>query len=1125
MKLRKVTLVLFGVLAFFSAISRAEAQTKLLRFPDVHGDKVVFTYAGDLWLASTAGGGATRLTAHPGLELFAKFSPDGNWIAFTGQYDGDEQVYVIPVTGGVPKQLTFYPARGPLNPRWGYDNQVYGWTPDGKSIIFRSLREHFDLGDNRLYTVSLDGGLPQALPMPKSGAGDFSPDSTEVVYSPLFRDFRTWKRYSGGWAQQLYIFDLKSHAAEKITDDTRSHHDPMWVGDKIFFSSDKDDTLNLYAYDTKTKKTEELTHSTKWDLRWPSTDHKNQIIYEMNGELNIFDIASGQSKHISITVPTDALAMRPSQIPVAAQMEAFSLSPKGERALFVARGDVFTAPIEKGPTRNLTNSSNAHDKMAQWSPDGTRIAFLSDMDGEDELYVINQDGSNKAEQLTHGFSVMLSEPVWAPDGKRIAFSDKDGKLLVLTLEDKKVTQVAQNPRGRVRNYSWSPDGGFLAFTLDNANDMSSIYIWGVASGETHRVTEELYDTDRPTWDPDGKYLYYLSTREYAPQLSRIEFNFATNRGVSILALTLQKDGKSPFPPESDEVTVAKAGDDSAKKDAADKDKDKDKEKSAAKKEDKKEEKKIDKDTDKKEEKKKEPVRIDFDGLPSRVTRVPIDAENYAHLFVTKDYLIYSKNGADYYGRESFPSTDLILYSLKDRKESTLAEKIDNFDVSDDGLKIIVHQDNAYKLYDAKPEGKGSAKTISTDGLVADRNPHEEWVEIYNEVGRRYRDFFYVKNMNGYDWNGLLAQYRPLVDYVAHRSDLNYVLGELVAELSVSHAYLQGGDFEIPKRTPVALPGARIELDAAAGRYRISKIYKGQNEEEIYRSPLTEVGVDVKEGDYILAIDGKELTAKDNPYQVLRNRANRPVEWTVNSKPTLEGSHKISYRPITAETNLIYLDWITHNRDAVTKATDGKVGYIYLPDMGEEGIREFIKYYFPQIRKQAMIVDVRGNGGGNISQMVIERLRRQLLGTEYARTDQMTGTYPYTTFYGPMVCLINETSASDGDIFPYMFKQAGLGPLIGKRTWGGVVGISGREPLIDGGIVFVPESATASVAGQFVIEGHGVDPDIVVENDPASVLGGRDPQLERGIAEVMKALEANLKILPPHPPDPMKAPKR
>ena len=1082
-------------------ISPAAAQTKLLRFPDIHGDRVVFTYAGDLWTAATSGGMATRLTAHPGLELFAKFSPDGKWIAFTGQYDGDEQVYVIPATGGIPKQLTFYPSRGPLPARWGYDDQVYGWTPDSKAVVFRSLREYFDLGDSRLYTVSIDGGLPQALPMPKSGAGDISPDSKQVVYSPLFRDFRTWKRYSGGWAQQLYIFDLKSHAAEKITDDPRCHRDPMWVGDKIYYSSDKDDTLNLYSYDPKTKSTAQLTHSTKWDLRWPSTDHKNRIIYEMDGELNIFDIATGKSSKLSIDVPTDALAMRPSRISAAGQIEWAGLSPKGERALLVARGDVFTAPIEKGATRNLTNSSNAHDKFAQWSPDGAKIAFVSDMDGEDELYLINQDGSGKPEELTHGFHAMLYQPSWAPDGKRIAFGDKDGKLYVLTLDDKKVIQIAQNPRGRIPEYPWSEDGGHLAYTMDNSVGFTSVYIWSVADGQSHRVSDELYDCDHPAWDPDGDYLYFIGTREYAPQLSQIEFNFATNRGRSLLALTLRKDGKNPYPPESDEVTVSKSGEEASEKSKT-----------------------SDKKDEKKEEKKKEYMRIDFDGLADRVTRVPVDADNFSSLVATKDYLVYQRLGAPFYGRDSYPETSLVLFTKKDRKESTFLENISGFDVSADGKKILVRQERTFKLYDLKPEGKSSGKGVATDGLVVDRVPQQEWVEMFNEVARRYRDFFYVQNMHGYDWDALRAQYRPLVDYVAHRSDLNYVLGEMVAELSVSHAYIAGGDYEIPKRPQVALPGARIELDASSGRYRLAKIYRGQNEEELYRSPLTEVGVEVKEGDYILAIDGQDLTAKDNPYQFLRNKANRPVQLTVNSKPTTEGAHTTSYRPITSETDLIYLAWVTHNREFVSKATDGKVGYIHIPDMGADGIREFIKYYYPQIRKEALIVDVRGNGGGNVSQMLIERLRRDLLGTGFGRNDQFTNTYPGTVFYGPKVCLINETSASDGDIFPYMFKQAGLGPLIGKRTWGGVVGITGHGPLLDGGQVFVPEFATASAAGQWVIEGHGVDPDVVVENEPAAVIGGKDPQLERGVAEITKELEANPKVLPKRPADPVKAPK-
>jgi tricorn protease len=1108
MILRKGRLVLRVLLATLFCVASLAAQTKLLRFPDIHGDKVVFTYGGDLWLASTSGGSATRLTAHPGLELFAKFSPDGKWIAFTGQYDGDEQVYVIPVSGGVPKQLTFYPARGPLTPRWGYDNQVYGWTPDGKSVIFRSGREYFDLGDSRLYTISASGGMPEALPMPKSGAGDFSPDGSKVVYSPLFRDFRTWKRYEGGWAQQLYIFDLKSRAAEKISEDPRVQRDPMWIGSKIFYSSDRDGTNNLYSYDPSSKKTEQLTHSTKWDLRWPSMDHKAQIVYEMDGELNILDTSTSQSRHISIEVPNDGVAMRPAQVSAAEQIENFSLSPKGERALFVARGDIFTAPIEKGPTRNLTNSSNAHDKWARWSPDGAKIAFVSDLDGEDEVYLVNQDGSGHPEQLTHGFGAMLYAPEWASDGKHIAFSDKDGKLFVLTLDGKKVAQVARDPGGNLRDYTWSQDGGQLAFTLSNPNGFRSIYVWSVNDGQVHRVTSELFDSSDLAWDPDGNYLYYIAAHDFQPALSQIEFDYAADRGAGLFALALRKDVKNPFPPESDEVTLAKEGEKPASADKA-----------------KPEEKKEEKKDEKKSEKPKEYIRIDFDGLSDRVARVPIEGDNYEGLVVTKEYLIYTRAGTPFYGRDSYPPANLVLYSMKDRKETVLAENVRAYVVSDDGKKVFVHFEREYKLFDAKPEGKANPKIVSTANLLVDRVPQQEWTEMFNEVWRRYRDFFYAKNMHGYDWNGLRQQYGALVPYVAHRSDLNYVLGEMVSELSTSHSYIEGGDFEMPKRAQIALPGATFELDRSAGRYRIAKIYRGQNEEELYRSPLTEIGIDAREGDYILAIDGEDLTADKNPYQLLRNKANRPVQLTLNAKPSTDGARRISYRPITTERNLIYLDWVNHNRDAVSKATNGRVGYIHIPDMGAAGIREFLKFYYPQIRKEALVVDVRGNGGGNISQMLIERLHRELLGTSFDRVSDYTRTYPGVVFYGPKVCLLNETSASDGDIFPHMFRQAGLGPLIGKRTWGGVVGITGRGPLLDGGTVFVPEFATASVAGKYVIEGHGVDPDIVVENDAASVISGRDPQLERGISEIMKALEANPKRLPSRPPDPVKTPKR
>ncbi len=1082
-----IFLQLFVAMILGLSTTRLEAQTKLLRFPDIHGDKVVFCYAGDLWIAPSSGGEAFRLTAHPGLELFPKFSPDGEWIAFTGQYDGDEQVYVIPSKGGIPRKLTYYPARGPLAPRWGYDNQVYGWTRDGKAVLFRSLRDGWDLTESRLYTVPMEGGLPVALPMPVSGAGDLSPDGKKVVYSPLVRDFRTWKRYEGGWAQDLYIFDLETLEAQRITDSKRCDRDPMWIGDMIYFTSDRDGKLNLYSYDPSTGATQQITHETEWDVRWPSADEEGRIVYELDGELRVFDTRTGDDEKISIYVPNDGVAMRPAHVCAANLIEDWGLSPKGKRALFVARGDVFTAPIEKGPTRNLTNSSFAHDKAAAWSPDGKKIAFISDRDGEEEIYLVDQDGSGEVTRLTNDGNCMRYRPVWSPDGKRIAFSDKNGKLFVLTVANKEVKEVADERDNQVLDYEWSPNGGYLAFSLTDPNRMKSIYIYDVSKEKLHRVTGPYFNEYDPAWGPDGKYLFYLSDREYAPQIGSIEWNYVLDRETCIFAVALRKDVEHPFPPRSDEV-------------ALEEEKEPKKEKS---------------------KKKKGYIKIDFDGLASRVARVPVPADNYYGLAAIEGNLVYVKGTAFYYGRKSDKESALMIFSLEKREAKPITKKVSGYALSRDGKKVLVRQSGAFNLYDVKPEADGSKKTVSTKGLMVDRVPAQEWAEVFNEVWRRFRDFFYVPNMHGYDWEALREQYKPLLRYVAHRSDLNYVIGEMIAELSVSHAYISGGDYEIPQRPKAGLPGARFELDEKAGRYRIAKILEGQNEEDAYRSPLTEIGIDVREGDYVLAIDGEELTPDVNPYKLLLHKADRPVELTINSRPSFKGARKVRYKPVSSEWNLIYYNWVAAKRKYVEEKTNGRIGYLHIPDMGAKGIQEFIKWYYGQIRKEGLIVDVRGNGGGNVSQMIIERLGRKLLSVDYSRNSDYPYTYPEKTFHGHLVCLLNETSASDGDIFPAMFKKAGLGKLIGKRSWGGVIGITSHGPLLDGGSVFVPEYGFVSTDGTWSIENHGVDPDLVVENDPKSVIEGKDPQLDAAIAELEKEIKAEPMSMPRRPAPPVK----
>jgi tricorn protease len=1119
------------------AVTTGYSQTKLLRFPDIYGDRIVFTYGGDLWTAPSSGGSAIRLTSHPGIEVFGKFSPDGKWIAFTGQYDGDEQVYVVASGGGVPRQLTFYPAKGPLTPRWGWDNQVYGWSSDGKRIVFKSQRDSWALPIARLYWVSVDGGPAEALPMPEAGSGDFSPDSTQIVYSPQSRDFRPEKRYGGGQANALYIFDLKTYATKRITEGPRATRDPIWIGDTIYFNSDRDGHFNLYAYDVNTGQTTQITNNKTWDVRWPSSDNEGRIVYELNGELQVLDAKNRKNNPISITVPNEGLASRPSRVSAANQIESVGLSPKGERALFAARGDIFSAPIEKGPTRNLTHSSGAHDKWPSWSPDGSSIAFISDAGGEEELYIAPQDGLKPAEQITRGGSAMRYQPEWSPDGKRIAFSDKDGKVYVVTLADRKLIEIADAPHGQIRDYTWSPRGNYLAFSFDeNPNRFSSIYVWGAMDGKLRKITDEMFNAYSPAWDPQGNYLYFLADREFQPQISQIEFNYATNRTAYIYAIALRKDVKHPFPAESDEVTITRLDETPKPKGTPASEEPKPPAKDINK-----ELKEPAKEPTPEAEKPAPPaaaapaqgepkpdaapktpatMTIDFDGILGRTARVPVGADNYGGLSAKTGHLLYAVGSAFYYGRTGDRPTVLKIFSVKDRKESTIAEDIRGYTLSEDGSKVLVAQGPGYNLYDATPQGDKTKKPVSTAGLFVDRVPAEEWNQIFNEVWRRYRDWFYVANMHGYDWVALREQYRPLLQYVAHRSDLNYVIGEMISELTIQHAYIEGGDFQIPPRPRSGLPGARFELDKQSGRYRIAKIFQGENEEEIYRSPLTEIGVNINVGDYVLAIDGEELKGTDDVYRLLRNKADNPVSLTVNTRPSLAGARIVSYRPITDEEKLVYLDWVDHNRHKVEQATGGRVGYIHIPDMGANGIREFIKWYYPQIRKEGLIVDVRANGGGNVSRMLIERLRRKLLGLNYSRTDNEANTYPDAVFIGPMVALLDGNSASDGDIFPYMFRKAGLGPLIGKRSWGGVVGIQGRGPLIDGGTIFVPGSGLTDENGNWIIEGYGVDPDIDVDNDPKSEIEGRDPQLERGIVEVMARLKTPVK-LPPKPPGPVK----
>jgi tricorn protease len=1078
----RVLLLIFLLIGNASAVE----STRMLRNPDLHGDQVTFSYAGDLWLAPIDGSQpARRLTSHPGMEMYPKFSPDGQWIAFAGQYRGDEQVYVIAVNGGEPKQLTYYPTQGPLPARWGTDHQVYGWSADGQRVLFRSLRQ--DFGNGRLYQVAVEGGLPAVLPMPRAGSGDFSPDGGKIVYSPLFRDFRTWKRYQGGWAQNLYIYDLEANKAEQITDHIRTERDAIWLPDGIYFVSDRDGTLELFAYDLKTGEKRQLTSHTDWDIKWASGDGQSRIVYEIAGQIGLYDTSDGQEQWLKIQVPDDHVRRRARRIEVGEQIEDFNLSSDGNRALITARGDVFTVPIEHGVTRNLTRRGGNHDREAAWSPDGSQVAFISDRSGEEQLHVMPQEGG-EARALSRVHEARLYHPVWAPDSQSIAYHDHRGVIHVVDLKgnDK---EIFANRYGVVNDYVWSPDSKWIAFSRQTDAGFSAVYIWSKKDAQVRLATDGFFNAFAPGFGHDGKHLYFVGDRQFAPQIGSFEWNYVSDRESGIYALALTPDASNPYGPRNDEVTQESETDKKEKKKDSDKDDEQDK---------------------------TVEVLIDFDGLADRLIRVPVEEDNISSLVALETQLLYVTSGPFYYGRESDVPDKLNALDIKERKSEVIAEEIQDLAIAAGGKYALVRKDDGlHRIELAKPK---EPKKISTGNLIVYRAPAEEWPEIFDEVWRRFRDYFYVPNLHGYDWPALRDRYRPLVADVSTREDLNTLIGEMIAELSVGHAYVAGGDLQAPKRSSASLLGALFELDSASGRYRIAHIYPGHNAEPKYRSPLLDFGVNVNQGDYLLAIDGRALDASLNPYDLLTDRGKQPVELTVNAKPEPKGARRVLVDPIGNETSLVYLQWVEANRRYVDEKTAGRVGYLHLPDMGSNGIYEFIKWYYPQIRKQGLVVDVRGNGGGNVSQMILRRLMQKPLGFGYQAHSEWVDTYPATAFNGAMVALLNEDSGSDGDIFPYYFREAGLGPLIGKRSWGGVVGISGRGPLIDGGQVYVPEFGTGQAGKGWVIEGHGVDPDIEVSNDPA---GQADAQLDRGIAEVLNRMAASPQVFPAKPEAPVK----
>jgi len=1068
-------------------------EARLLRFPAVFANQVVFSYAGDLYTVDREGGVARKLTTHKGYEMFPRFSPDGRHIAFTGQYDGNTEVYLIPSEGGVPKRLTFTAAltRDDVSDRMGPNNIVMGWKHDNRHILFRSRMIEPNDFNGQLFVTTVDGDQHRQLPLPRGGFCSFSPDDTRIAYNRIFREFRTWKRYRGGMADDIWIHDFNTRKTVNITDHPAQDIIPMWRENKIYFLSDRDalQKMNLYVYDLESRTTRKLTEFEEFDIKFPSLGD-DAIAFENGGYIYLYDLNKEALQKVSVRILDDRLGARKALKSLAKSVTNFEISPDGHRALFGARGEIFTVPAKDGNTRNLTRSPGIHERNSKWSPDGAWIAFISDRSGENEIYIVKPDGHSTPVQITQGADTYKYGLLWSPDSKKLLWSDKKLRLRYVDIDKKSVVTISQGEAWEIRNFNWSPDSQWVTYDRQEMNGNAVVYLYSLSKAESRPVTDAWHHSTGPAFSEDGKYLAFLSARDFNPVIGWTEYNHVYIDMMRPYLLTLAQDIPSPFKPKSDETGVQST--------AATQ-------------------------TDKKGDTKKETatgvrVNVDLEGIGERIIGIPVKPSRYWSLSVVKDRLYVMRRGA------ADSTSVLVMYDLGKQKETELG-KAGGYEISADAKKMLLESGGKYAILDLPVAPFKLDEVLDLSGMETVVCYPCEWKQIFLESWRQMRDFFYAPNMHGVDWTKMRDRYLPLIKHVNHRNDLTYVIGEMIGELNIGHTYVGGGERPQLKTIATGLLGARIEKDAGSGYFKIEKILKGQNWDPTMVSPLTRIGVSAREGDYIIEIDGESSADMNNIYASLVNKVGKQVSLTLNSQPRKEGGRSVVVEPIASEHSLYYYNWVQENIRKVNEATNGKVGYIHIPDMGPGGLNEFAKNYYPQLRKKALIVDVRGNGGGSVSPMIVERLRREIAMIDVAR-NTASSTNPDGMLWGPMVCMLDEFSASDGDIFPYRFKKYKLGKLIGKRSWGGVVGIRGSLPLLDGGQLFKPEFASYDVAGkEWPVEGRGVEPDIVVDNDPAQEFAGVDQQLNKAIEVILEELKSKEKTIPAVPPYPVKVPEK
>ncbi len=1057
----------------------AGAQDPFMQYPDIQGGIIVFASGGDLWKVSADGGTACRLTFSDGRETYPEISPDGKLIAFTGEYDGNADVYVMNIDGGDIRRLTYHPGT----------DEVVGWNASENKIMFTSGRNS-PSRYVKMYLISPDGSGLEEMIMYDAARGSFSPDGNSIAYSKDAQDNATWKRYKGGRAQEVFIYDLKTDKETNISNYEGSDRWPMWIGDKIYFSSDRDRVLNIWSYDTGSGNIEQVTKHTTYDVRHPDFGG-DKIVYELGGDIWKLDLSSGTTAKVPVQILNDMEERRPYMKDISRNITRADISPSGSRALIVARGEIFTVPEKEGSARNLTNSPGAHDKDAVWSPDGKWIAYFSDKSGEYDLYIINPDGKEDPVKLTSNRDGYRHTLRWSPDSKKIAWTDQTLTLYFIDVATRKVTKVDKEEYENVDvsldvksifDYSWSPDSRFIVYSKMNKDFMYQLYVYGLESKSINCISNGLFHDFNPVFTKDGEHIMFISDRRFEPTYCDLEWEMIYRKIAGLYAVTLRKDGKSLLPYKSDEEGTAAP---SASGPVA-----------------------------------PVTVRIDFDGIADRTEALPVAKGNYRNLAVNDEALFYLNADEGNFNRFEVsghgPMT-LYSWSFESEKENSLADNIDDYKLSAGGKTIILTKEGSVSLM---PSSGGAVTPLGLSDLKVWYDPVSEWKQIFNEAWRMERDYYYEPGMHGQDWPAVRQKYEQLADRATCRQDLTFIIGEMIAELNTSHTYVYGGDIR-RRSEPVStgMLGADYSVDTRNNLYRFKKIYREKDWSRQAWPPLAKPGVNIAEGDYLLKVNGVNVKADRDIYSYFTGLAGKQVTLTVNSKPVTEGAREVTVVPAGSENRFRYMDWLESNRLAVDKASGGKIGYIYLPDTWNGSATDFPRYFYSQTKKEGLIIDGRFNGGGLDPEIFLQRLQKKPHAF-WTRRQSVDQPIPHLAVDAHMALVTNRYAGSGGDELPYEFRWFGMGPIIGTRTWGGLVGISMFIELIDGGTITVPDYRIYSEKGEWVVENEGVTPDIIVDIDSRKYAGGYDTQLMKAVEVVMKKISEEPRQWPSHGPYPV-----